>query len=118
MSFKAFKSLFAGLLSICLVMSPLSVGAQSLSLTEARDQGLVGERPDGLIGVVVQPTAQLTTLVDQVNQARMAEYRKLATARGVPLEAVQAIAGEEQLERASASGWLVLGPSGQWRPGG
>ena len=110
----------ASIILVAVTVSVASVAAmaQPLTLSDARDQGLVGERADGLIGIAGQPSAALSALVDQVNAARMAEYRKLAASRGVPVDAVQAIAGEEQLKRAASQGWMVMDGSGQWRPGG
>ncbi|MBL8629114.1 MAG: YdbL family protein, partial [Rhodospirillaceae bacterium] len=75
--------------------------AAAVDLDTARTQGLVGERPDGLIGAVQSSvTPDVKALVDSVNAARMREYRSIADKNGTPLDAVQAVAGEKQIEKA------------------
>jgi uncharacterized protein YdbL (DUF1318 family) len=89
--------------------------AFALSLNEAKAKGLVGERIDGFVGVVVaDPPADVRELVDQVNSQRRQKYDEVAKQRGVPLDAVAKITGETQLER-TPSGQYVLGADGQWR---
>lgn len=93
-----------------------SAAAWALDLDQARAAGQVGERPDGLVGAVASnPNAEVRTLVDQINQARLETYRQLAQQQGTPLEAVQKIAGERQLQAASRNGWFVMDPSGRWQ---
>ncbi|MGP1393884.1 MAG: YdbL family protein [Inquilinaceae bacterium] len=86
--------------------------AWALTLDEARAAGLVGDRIDGLLGAVTD-SAEVRRLVDEVNQRRMAEYRRLAAQNNVPLEAVQKQAGEALLDRAQP-GWYIMGATGQW----
>ena len=104
---------FAALLLLC---SGLFAGpAFALSLSEAKAQGLVGEKIDGFVGVVVaSPPAEVRQLVEQVNSQRRQKYDEVAKQRGVPLDAVAKITGEKQLERTPA-GQYVLGADGQWR---
>ena len=53
-------------------------------LGDAKQQGWVGEKPDGYVGVV-KPGApgNVQTLVNQVNAGRSAEYQRIATANGI-----------------------------------
>ena len=96
----------------------LAIGAtrpawSQLNLSQARSQGLVGEQRDGLLGIV-QNSAGVSALVQQVNNERMAEYRRIAENTGAPLSAVQQRAGAQLIQRARSSGWPVQSASGGW----
>jgi uncharacterized protein YdbL (DUF1318 family) len=103
----------AALLSLSLA----TLGAarvQAIELDEARQRGLVGERADGLVGAVTA-SAEAAVLVQAVNDARLDDYRKIAAEQGTSLEAVRAIAGARQIERARANGWYFMDASGRWK---
>lgn len=90
--------------------------ALALDLDQARAAGQVGERPDGLVGAVSPtPGAEVQALVDSINRARMDAYRGLAQKEGTPLEAVQAVAGERQVQTAARNGWYVMDAGGRWQ---
>jgi uncharacterized protein YdbL (DUF1318 family) len=93
----------------------VAMPAAAIELDQARSQGLVGERPDGLIGAVQSSvTPDVKALVDSVNAARMAEYRSIAQKNGTPLDAVQAVAGEKQIQKAKQNGWYSMSAGGSW----
>ena len=92
----------------------LSLPALAIDLDSARSQGLVGERADGLVGAITD-TAEVNALVKAVNAARLADYRDISTRQGTKLDAVQAIAGAKQVQRAQESGWYYLDGSGKWK---
>jgi uncharacterized protein len=104
------------LLVLLLLCSGLFAGpALALSLNEAKADGLVGEKIDGFVGIVVaDPPAEVRDLVEQVNRQRRQKYDEVAKERGVPLDAVAKITGEKQLERTPA-GQYVAGADGRWR---
>lgn len=95
---------------------PLMLGLPALaqmSLEQARAAGLVGERPDGLLGVV-KGSPEAEALVAGVNARRQAEYREIAKRNGTSPEAVAKVAGERLVSRAP-SGTFVMDPSGRWQ---
>ncbi|MGH6719740.1 MAG: YdbL family protein [Alphaproteobacteria bacterium] len=88
-------------------------GAQ-MSLDGAKAAGLVGERPDGLVGVVDPGAgADVVGLVDAVNRQRLAHYAEIAAANASTVEQVQAVAGAQLIER-TPSGLYVMDASGRW----
>jgi uncharacterized protein YdbL (DUF1318 family) len=94
----------------------LTATASAITLDDARSQGFVGERADGLIGAVSgNPSTEVSTLVSQVNAARMNSYRQVADKDGAPVQAVQAIAGEKLLQMARQNGWYFMDTAGSWR---
>jgi uncharacterized protein YdbL (DUF1318 family) len=85
------------------------------SLVNAKADGLVGERADGLVALVTDnPSAELRNLVAQVNAERMSEYNQIAAETDAPLEAVQARAGRQIIQRLPA-GQYFMDASGRWR---
>jgi len=108
-----FRTAFA-LLTVAATLA-LAPAAYAIDLDPARTQGLVGERPDGLIGpVTASPSSEVTALVEAINRQRMANYRAIAQKNGTPIDAVQAIAGQKQVEKALQSGWYAMNPDGSW----
>lgn len=100
----------------CLALGlSIAFPAAAVDLDQARKDGLVGERPDGLVGAVqASPHSDIQALVESVNTARMTEYRVIAQKNGSPIDAVQAIAGEKQIQRAKENKWYVLTSGGNW----
>jgi len=93
-----------------------SAPAFALDLDQARAAGQVGERPDGLVGAVSpEADAEVRALVEMINRARMDAYRGLAQKEGTPIEAVQAVAGERQVQAATRNGWYVMDAGGRWQ---
>jgi len=84
------------------------------SLESAKHAGLVGERPDGLVGLVAgMVPADLRTLVEQVNAQRLQRYAQVAQSNSASVSSVQALAGRQLIERSSA-GQYVMTAGGQW----
>ncbi|MDX2222355.1 MAG: YdbL family protein [Rhodospirillaceae bacterium] len=103
-------------LTIAAMLALGAAPAAAIDLDQARAQGLIGERPDGLVGVVATGApADVVALADSVNKARLESYREVAQKNQTPIEAVQAIAGEKQVQRAKENKWYYMEPSGAWR---
>lgn len=99
-------------LSAALLSAPVAVMAGPLD--DAKAAGLVGERIDGFLGVVPgSAPGDVQALVEEVNAKRRKKYEEVAGQRGVPTEAVAAIAGEKLVKRAD-SGEYVAGADGRW----
>lgn len=97
------------------LFSVLPAATAQPSLADVKAQGIVGERPDGLVGIVADsPAAEIRQLVEQVNAERMAEYRQIAQETDAPLEAVQARAGRQIIQRLP-SGHYFMDAAGRWR---
>jgi uncharacterized protein YdbL (DUF1318 family) len=84
------------------------------SLETAKQAGLVGERPDGLVGFVAGTVPDdVRALVEQVNAQRLQRYAQIAAGNGTSVSGVQAVAGRQLIERSPA-GQYVMGAAGQW----
>ena len=88
--------------------------AWGLTLEEAKSQGIVGEQPNGYLGVV-RPgaAAEVQALVNDVNQKRRQMYEDIARRNSTKLEAVEMLAGKTAIDQ-TRPGNFVRSPSGQW----
>ena len=88
--------------------------AFSAELDQAKSAGLVGERADGYLGLVNEDApADVVNLVQDVNDKRRAEYRRIASGNDLTLEQVQALAGKKAIERTASGGWILT--NGGWQ---
>jgi uncharacterized protein YdbL (DUF1318 family) len=93
--------------------SPVRI-ASALTLEEAKAQGLVGERPDGFVGIVdPKAPAAVRTLVEEVNAKRRRAYEEIAQKNGVPFEAVAALAGQKLIDKTPPGQW-IMDAKGNW----
>jgi uncharacterized protein YdbL (DUF1318 family) len=86
----------------------------SLTLEEAKTQGMVGEQPNGYLGIV-QPgaSAEVQALVNDVNQKRRQMYEEIARRNATKLDAVETLAGKTAIDNTKP-GNFIRSPSGQW----
>jgi len=93
----------------------LPAAASGLDLEGAKSEGLVGEKVDGYVGIVVaNPTAPVIALVKNINAKRAAAYLEIAKKNGTAVDAVAALAGAKLIERAAKGEW-VTDDAGTWR---
>ena len=105
------KSLIrSGLLivSLCFCMN-----AFSLTLGEAKSQGLVGEQPNGMLGVVRNSTPELVSLVKDINHKRKAAYEEIAQRNGTDINVIQQLAGKKAIAKTPVGQFVKS--AGQWR---
>lgn len=101
------------LVSASFLLPAPSVFAQE-ALGPAKAAGYVGERPDGLLGIVVpNPPEEIPDAVETINAERLERYRAIAVKNNVPLEEVQAAAGAELINR-TPTGQYIMTPAGRW----
>ncbi|EKE72337.1 YdbL family protein [Gallaecimonas xiamenensis] len=90
----------------------LPLAAFALNLDDAKGQGLLGEQPDGFLGVV-QATPEAVALAQDINQKRRDAYLQIARKNGISLEQVANLAGQKAIER-TPKGQYIKTPEGQW----
>ena len=90
--------------------------AFGITLGEAKQQGLLGERPDGYLGLA-QSTASPETveLMKEINRKRRDVYKGIAEKNGTGLSAVEALAGKKTISK-TPSGQLIMQSDGTWAP--
>jgi uncharacterized protein len=100
--------------AVAVVMSA-SMAFAALSLDAAKSQGLVGEQPDGLVGIVTAaPTSELAALVGDINAERLKKYQDIAARNGTQVGQVQAVAGQK-LINSTPAGQYIKNASGSWQ---
>lgn len=102
----ATRLLMAVLLLACSALT------MALDLDSAKSQGLVGEQPNGYLGVV-KASSDAVELVADINAKRRVAYEAIAKKNGATLDQVAALAGQKAIEK-SAPGTYVKTMDGQW----
>ena len=93
------------------LVSTIAFSAWAISLSDAKNQGLVGEMPNGYLGVVVD-SAEAKSLVASVNKKRKSIYMNLARKNKITMQQVTALAGEKALAKTQ-SGHFIKNAAGQ-----
>jgi len=85
-----------------------------LTLEEAKTKGLVGEKPNGYLGVVApNASAEVHALANDINQKRRQTYEDIARRNTTSLETVEVLAGQTAIKN-TRPGNLIQLPPGQW----
>ena len=85
-------------------------GAMS-SLSQAKSAGLLGEQPNGYLGVV-KAQGNAAEIARLINDARRAEYQRLAKDNNIQLADVETMAGKKALEKTPTGQYIQL--NGKW----
>ncbi|HKM36063.1 MAG TPA: DUF1318 domain-containing protein [Thiopseudomonas sp.] len=101
--------LATSLLSAAVLAMDLN-GAMS-NLSQAKSAGLLGEQPNGYLGVV-QAQGNVAEVARLINEARRAEYERLAKGNNIQLSDVETMAGKKALEKTPAGQYIQL--NGKW----
>lgn len=106
------KLMLCAVFAISLPTVAMDLQQAMSALGAAKTQGLVGEQPNGYLGVVAS-SPQANEIAELINKARKAEYQKLATKNGIQLSDVEAMAGQKAIEKTEAGQFIYL--KGQWQ---
>ena len=98
---------------IIIFAASLSFSAWALDLQQAKQQGSVGEQPNGLVGVV-QGSSEVTAVANDINRKRLVSYQDIAQRTGTSLSVVQSRAGQYNIERTQAGHYIQLADC-SWR---
>ncbi len=94
---------------LLILLTGFSLSAFALDLDTAKSQGLVGERPDGYLGVVHGGSAEAAALVKDINAKRRAVYVDIAGKRGTSIGAVEVTAGQKAIEKTEPGNFILDG---------
>ncbi len=97
-----------------LVFAFASAAAFAADLDQAKNDGLIGERADGYLGLVdSSAAADVRALVAEVNGKRKARYESIAAKNDLSLQQVEALAGKKTIEKTRSGHWVLL--NGGWQ---
>ncbi|GAB60230.1 YdbL family protein [Rheinheimera nanhaiensis] len=99
------------LFAISLPVLAMTLQQAMAALGNAKARGLVGEQANGYLGVV-QNSNDAADIVKLINDARRAEYARLAQQNNIAVADVEAMAGKKAIERTSAGHFILL--DGNW----
>lgn len=89
-----------------------AMSSLALTLTEAKAKGLVGEQPNGYLGVV-SPSLAVSALINHVNAERLHYYKLIAKENGTSLLSVEGVAGQTAIYQ-TRPGYYIRNPFGDW----
>ena len=108
------KTLTLNKLSLCALLLAVSIPLLAMDLQQAmsnlsaaKNQGLVGEQPDGYLGAVVT-SAEATETVKLINEARRNQYQRLAQDNNLALPDVEAMAGQKAIEKTQGGQYIQM----------
>ena len=100
----------------CALLFLMPLLAFGITLDEAKQQGLLGERPDGYLGLVKPSSSPDTVnLMKDINNKRRDVYKGIAEKNSTALPAVEALAGKKAIEK-TPTGQFIMQPNGTWVP--
>ncbi len=89
-----------------------SMKARLPTIIDMKSKGLVGEQPDGYLGVI-KNEGGAQAVANAENSDRKAEYTKRAAAQGQTVEVLAGVLGEARV-RQEKSGRFVRQKDGSW----
>lgn len=98
-------------------VSGMAMAQRDPAYAAARAEGLVGEQPDGYLGIVGSATPALRTLVNSINIQRKAAYTQKAQASGATVEQMAFTSGCNLIAQTQA-GEKYRTPAGSWETRG
>ena len=105
-----------GFILSCLLFFLMPLLASGITLHEAKQQRILGERPDGYLGLTKpSASAKAVALMKDINRKRREVYRGIAEKNGTALSAVEALAGKKAIAK-TPSGQLIMQRNGTWTP--
>lgn len=109
------RSFFATLaLAVSLIAVPawaLDLNGAMNSLGQAKNSGLLGEQPNGYLGVV-NNQGNAGEIARLINAARKAEYQRLAKDNNLQLSDVETMAGKKAIEKTPSGHYIMV--NGRW----
>lgn len=87
--------------------------AYALDINTAKQQGLIGEKVNGMIGAISHnPSPEVIELVESTNKARAQVYAEMAKKQNLTLGQVRSIAAQKIMEKAAPGDYIEV--NGEW----
>lgn len=103
---------FIGLSSPLAQAQQLNLEQAMAQLSDAKEEGLVGEKADGYLGVV-ESTGTAKQIVEKINEARRKEYTRIANENDIAVADVELLAGKRAIERTKSGHYVKI--DGEWK---
>ena len=107
---------FVAVILGCILLFLMPLLAFGGTLDEAKQQGLLGERPDGYLGLATpSSSSEAVELMKDINRKRRAIYKGIAGKNNTTLSSVEALAGKKAIQK-TPSGQFIMQSDGAWTP--
>ncbi len=98
---------------IIVMVAGIGSHAFALDLDAARASGMAGEVDNGLLATPPGASAGAKELINSTNNARRAEYARIAAQNNLSLEAVGTLAAQKIFAKIPAGTWIQV--QGSWK---
>lgn len=78
---------------------------------EAKQTGLIGERPNGYLGIISNQ-GDVAAIVERINNFRKKRYQEIARESSLPLSDVETRAGQRLYQKAEPGNFILI--NGKW----
>jgi uncharacterized protein len=110
--FAQLRPLGVALAAVAVLATPASA-QRDPAYQAARASGLIGEQPDGYLGFVTPPSAEIRRMVEDLNIRRRAAYTERAAAANATVEQFAFTSGCNLIAQTVA-GERYMTPDGRW----
>ena len=110
---KALQKFFLGAMVAGVMVTGTGSHALALDLETARTSGLAGEVDNGLLAIPPNASTGAKELINSINNARRAEYARIAAQNNLSLEAVGSMMSQKIFTKLPAGTWVQV--QGTWK---
>ncbi|MEI6639179.1 MAG: DUF1318 domain-containing protein [Chlorobium sp.] len=110
---KVLSRFFLQAVVVIIMVSGIGSHAFALDLESARSSGLAGEVDNGLLATPPGASAGAKELINSTNNARRAEYARIAAQNNLSLEAVGSMMSQKIFAKIPPGTWIQV--QGTWK---
>ncbi|MBN7769539.1 YdbL family protein [Marinobacter daepoensis] len=105
--------LSAFIMALAITLPALAMGLDEAKqkLDGFKQQGLIGETPTGYLDVV-KAGGDASAVVQAINNARRAEYTRIAEKHSISVTQVETVAGQKAIEKTPSGQFVLM--NGKW----
>jgi uncharacterized protein YdbL (DUF1318 family) len=98
---------------VVMMQGGMAGSAFAIDLEAARAKGVAGEMDNGLLAAPPGASAEAADLITSINNARRAEYAKIAAQNNLSLDAVGTMMSQKIVAKLPAGTWIQV--QGAWK---
>jgi uncharacterized protein YdbL (DUF1318 family) len=99
--------IFSLLLTLSANVWAMSLSDAMSQLSSVKSQGLVGEQPNGYLGVIKDKNGA-KEIVELINQARNAQYQKMTQTHNLSLQEIEVLAGKKAITKTAHGNYIKI----------
>jgi hypothetical protein len=110
---RTLQKIFLNAVVVLIMVVGIGSHAFALDLDAARTSGLAGEVDNGLLAIPPGASSGAKELINSINNARRAEYARIAAQNNLSLDAVGSLMAQKIFTKLPAGTWIQV--QGTWK---